>query len=144
MSRIKTLRDGVKDAVAAMEAVTDRSITPVVTWTPPERSVDKVAAGGEIWIAPAEREVTLISRGRTNDESKIHVAIMQPLGNDPDAKAEANQVLAEAIMDDEDDGIIGKKIGNKTCISVGQLSLRDVPHWREKRLFTTVLELGFK
>lgn len=140
MSRLKQLRDDVRTAVAALSAVTARGITPVAAWSPPERAVEEVAAGGEIWVVPSQRETVVTSRGGTTEINTIDVAIFEQLGDDYNAVIEQNEVLADAILD----GMVTEVAGVQICVEGNQLTPFDVAKYREKRLFVTVLQLRFR
>ena len=139
MSQVKSARDALKDHIAGLSAVTGRSITPTVSWIPPERDREDIDAA-ILEVAPAEREVELVSRGTARHLLTLHVALFEPLAADIETQAEANQVLLEAIMD----GTIKQAIGTKTCVGVRQIQLQNVKHWREKRLFASVIEIAIQ
>lgn len=144
MSRVKQVRDDVTAAVGALAAVTGRGITPAAVWLPPSRERADMSAA-EIMVAPASRQVELIGRGNANETYKVQIAIYEPLEGvaDDDTKAEANQTLAEAIID----GLLGERFttGSKAiCYRAGQPLLQSVEHWREKRLWTSFVELDLR
>lgn len=141
-SRVKTVRDELTAALAALAAFTARGITPVAVWAPPEKARDELTTA-EVLVAPSGREVALVSRGGLIDERiQMQVAIFDPLVQDAESTtAEADQVLAEAVVD----SLVATKLpSGALCVSVNQLSILDVEHWRGKRLFTSVLELEFR
>ncbi|MEM7557491.1 MAG: hypothetical protein AAF394_00075 [Planctomycetota bacterium] len=140
MSRLKQLRDDVRGAVATLTAITARNITPVAAWSPPERSVEEVDAGGEVWVVPSKRESEIISRGSSDETKTIDVAIFEQLGDEPDETVERNQVLADAILD----SMLGSKAGAQRCIGGEQPMPFDVEKYREKRLFVTVIQLRYR
>lgn len=143
MSRLDTQRDAVRDAVNALGVMTGRSLTAVSTWIPADVNREDVADGGEVWIAPGGdpiRQTNVNGRGNTDETMTFQVAIMQPLGDDPDATAAANNTLAEGIID----GLLLQKAGSRTCIEGRQLQPADVNHWRTNRLFISIIELRYR
>lgn len=140
-SRMKNVLDQATAAIAALAAVTARSITPVAVWTPPE--IDRADLDeAEILVAPASRETVLVGRGNATEAITIQAAIFDPLEapTADDTKADNDQILAEAIID----GLLTTRLAGYTCISAGQPDIRNVDHWRSKRLFTSYVELVFR
>jgi hypothetical protein len=141
MSRLKTVRDQATAAIAALAAVTARSITPEAVWTPPERDRAELTTA-EILVAPATREVQLVGRGNKTEAITIQAAIFDPLEQGTeDTTADNDQTLAEAIID----GLLTTRLAaGYTCTAATQPNIRDVDHWRTKRLFTSYVELVFE
>jgi len=140
-SRLKTVRDEATAAIAALAAVTARGITPVAVWTPPERDRASLVEA-EILVAPFTRETTLVSRSLRTESIVLHVAIFDPLeAGTEDTTADADQTLAEAIID----GLLPSRLpSGYSCVSAGQPTIRDVDHWRTKRLFSSYVELTYQ
>lgn len=140
-SRVKTLRDEITTAIAAIGAVAARSIVPTAVWIPPER--DRADVDTEIVIAPAGREVVLEGRALTCEIFTFHVAIFQPFLLDTesaDATTEKDQLLVEGIID----GTVGVRLTSGICFAAEQKQIADVENWRTKRLFTSIVELKYR
>lgn len=140
-SRLKTVRDQATAAIGALAAVTGRGITPVAMWTPPERERATITQA-EIIVAPFTRETVLVSRRLASETIVIHAAIFDPLeAATEETSGDNDQTLAEAIID----GLLTTKLAaGYTCIAAGQPTIRDVDHWRSKRLFSSFVELTFQ
>lgn len=143
MSRIKQIRDDVTAVVAALPAVVSRGITPEATWVPPSRDRSEVTAA-ELWVSVATRQIEPLTREAASELYGVQVALFDPLeAATEDTQAEADQLLMEAIVD----GLLRVRLSTGSqaiCQQATQSVLQSVGHWREKRLFTSFIELKYR
>jgi hypothetical protein len=144
MSRIQTLRDALRDRLNSLTVMTDRSLTAVAVWVPPDLERENIASGGAVYVAPGgdpDRETNINARGNTDETFTFQIAILTPLDKlGADAACEANQILAEGILD----GLTLEQVGGKTCNRSSQITTADVNQWRSNRLHVTVLQFTYR
>lgn len=140
MATIKQIRDDATAAIAALSAMTSRSITPVALWVPARKADGPLPA---VIVAAISRDVELAGRGVRSDQVTIQVGIFEDLTTDPEAAGTAGQVLADAVID----GLLGNRLTGPSgamCVSASHLVLNAPDRWRQLNQFAGVVELVFR
>lgn len=140
MATIKQIRDDATAAIAALAAVTSRSITPRAMWVPMREADDALP---DVIVAPVSREVELVGRGTRGDTFTIQVGIFEALASDADAAATAGHVLADAIIE----GLLSQRMTGASgaiCFRARQVVINAPEQWRRLHQFVGVVELSFR
>lgn len=139
MTTIKQVRDGATAAIAALSALTSRSIVPRAMWVPIRLQGDALP---DVIVVAINRDVELVGRGVRGDVVTLQVGIFENLADDAEAAGAAGHVIADAVID----GLLATQLAgvSAVCVSAGHMVLSAPEQWRRLHQFVGVVELVFR